>query len=64
MLFPRSLFRSLLIIGLLSLFSLPSQANELSASTPGTVVYGKDKKGDDPPRPRPNPGPREGGDDD
>lgn len=66
MLFPRTWPRTLLVLGLLSLFSLPSLADNAAPplQSPTPVVFGKGKKGDDPPRPKPAPGPREGGDDD
>ncbi|PQV62890.1 hypothetical protein B1R32_11930 [Abditibacterium utsteinense] len=57
-------FRFLLVLGVISIFSAPSFADN-SSTLPETIVQkGKSKKGDTPPRPRPHPGPREGGDGD
>ncbi|RYG70656.1 hypothetical protein EON80_07295 [bacterium] len=60
MLFHRFLLRSMLALGFIALLSAPSFAAIL---TPSTGIS-EGKKGGDPPRPKPQPGPREGGDGD
>lgn len=64
MLFPLFTSRFLLFLGVFSLFSLPSFADNPLVSSQQIAQKGKAKKGDNPPRPKPKPGPREGGDDD